>query len=163
MYRRALYDKMAVWLIWCVRAFDPNDPAGGWIHVNEGPVLQNRKGGGDYSKLAYWDLIEPRPLEDGDSPERTAGWWRPTPRGIAFVHGQIRLPSHVYLYDHRIQTQAGDRGFSEETITIFDALGKRFSYAEIMEIEPAVAARRLQRLQPDERQLPLFGVPDEEP
>ena len=161
MYRRALYDKMAAWLIWCVQAHDPEQTP--WLHVNEGPVLQNRKGGGDFAKLAHWGLIEERPRDDDVDHKRSSGYWRPTERGIQFANGLITVPSHVFLYDNRVQCQVGVEGFSPETTTIFAALGKRFDYAELMGLDRREAADRLASLEQGAQQLGLFDqAPDDQ-
>lgn len=156
MYRRPLYDKMAAWLIWCVQAYDPEEAP--WLHVNEGPVLQNRKGGGDFAKLAHWGLIEEQPRSDDADHKRSSGYWRPTERGIAFAHGQIEVPSHVFLYDNRVQRQVGVDGFSPDNVSIFAALGKRFDYAELMGIGRREAADRLAQLEQGALQLGLFDL-----
>ena len=119
-YRRPLYNKMAAWLIWLVREYEAHPR---WISVNEGPVFQNRKGGGDYSKLHYWGLIERQPNTDPD--KLKSGIWKPRMKGRRFAHGKIRLPKHCFIYND------GVVGWSEETVNIREALGKHFTIQDI--------------------------------
>ena len=42
------------------------------------------------------------------------------------------VPSHAELYDNRLL------GFSDEQISIHDALGKRFNYTELMSAQVTV-------------------------
>jgi hypothetical protein len=131
IYRRALGSQMARWLIWLVRTWEQAglarnrtalDP---WIDIRRSPVR-----GGDYAKLAHWGLIEHKPntekKDNGAKDTRDSGMWRPTFKGLDFVQRRVTVPSHIFLYDNiRI---------GEETtlITIEQALGKRYSYAELM-------------------------------
>jgi hypothetical protein len=121
-YKRALNAPMAVWLIWLVRAYE-REPR--WYDFREGPTLQARKGGGDFAKLVHWGLILMAP-NDVMPNKRTSGLYRPTARGLAFVHGHVTVPSHVKLYDNKVI------GWSDGQATIQDALGESFDYAELM-------------------------------
>jgi hypothetical protein len=122
IYKRKLNANMARWLIWLVKAYRD---ARRWWSVNEGPVLQNRKGGGDFAKLVHWGLIREKPNE-ADSSKRTSGFWKPTKKGALFARMKIEVPSHVHLYNNEIV------GWSDTPITIENALGKRFNYRELM-------------------------------
>jgi hypothetical protein len=121
VYRRALGSQMVRWLIWLVRVFEqlPKTADGGWVNIKESPVR-----GGDYGKLVHWGVVESR--SNSDPALRTSGLWRPTAKGIDFVQQRIALPSHVVLYNNEIMA------FSDETIKIREALGKRFDFAELM-------------------------------
>lgn len=76
---------------------------------------------------AHWDLIEEeRELRpDGGR----AGWWRVTDLGEAWVRGHATVPKYAHVYDGRCLRVDG------EQVTIEDALGARFSYAELMGLE----------------------------
>lgn len=123
-YRRPLNAPMARWLIWLVRAYIDQGWRG-WCHVNNGPVIQNRKGGGDFAKLKHWRLIEQGP-KDEDQDTKDSGFWRPTKKAKSFVYGQITVPKRVHLVSNHVE------GFSEEHVTIRESLGITFSYAELM-------------------------------
>lgn len=132
IYKRALGSQMARWLIWLVRTWDhkfqprmlkrvDNEA---WIDIRLSPVR-----GGDYAKLLHWGLVQHKidVLEkNGGRDKRDSGLWRPTFKGIDFVNGKVKMPSHVYLYDNM------KIGEESALITIEQALGKRHSYKELM-------------------------------
>jgi len=122
VYKRTLNAPLARFLIWIVRAYE-HDPR--WIHLRQFPMIQNRRGGGDYGKLVHWELLKQKPNDD-DPDKRTSGEWRPTPQGIEFVHLRLSVPDAVFLYDNVLQ------GFSDQKTAITTALGKEFSYSELM-------------------------------
>lgn len=77
----------------------------------------------DYSVLKHFDLIEPRLAEQG---KKDSGYWKMTLKGGAFTTLKIASPKHVFLYNNKRQ------GFSDETITIKEALGEKFDFDELM-------------------------------
>lgn len=79
---------------------------------------------GDFAKLVHWGLIEEKPQES--TVTKTSGFWRITPAGEEFVRGELRVHSHVRLYD------AKPLGLIGSLITIRDALGRKFNYEELM-------------------------------
>jgi len=137
IYKRALGAPMARWLIWLVRTWDHqfgskrdllSDPANSaWVDIRQSPVR-----GGDYAKLLHWGLVEQKSdvLEkknNGAKDTKDSGLWRPTFAGIDFARGKTKVASHVYLYDN---VKIGEE--SDQQITIKEALGKKFSYSELM-------------------------------
>lgn len=86
---------------------------------------------GDWAKLKHWGFIESweNPREDKSA---RAGWWRITPEGLAFANGTTNAPKYVYIYNKKIVTRVGDMA----QVSIADALGDRFSYAELMASTP---------------------------
>lgn len=118
LYKRKLNSQMAMWLMWLVVEYE-NDV--GWVDIRRSPVR-----GGDYAKLVHWGLIEQMPKPVGDTTRRTSGHWRPTAKGIAFVHLRVTVPEKVHLYANNVV------GFSEKHCDIRDALGKKFNYYELM-------------------------------
>jgi len=116
IYRRPISSAMARWLIWLVRTWEHKSRGVEWIHARESAAA-----GGDYGKLRHWDLIEPR-----DKNKKT-GFWRPTIKGIDFVHKHCRVPSHVVLYNDTF-LEVDD----ERYINIVDCLKNKFSYDELM-------------------------------
>lgn len=125
VYKRALNSTMAAGLIWLCRKFEIESEGGDieWIHLSASAprfvIATNQLG-----TLMHWSLIERAPNEDKS--KRTSGLLRPTKKGMAFVHFGTRLPRHVYLLNNLIH------GFSDEMITIKQALGKKFDYSELM-------------------------------
>ena len=121
VYERSLNYAMARFLIWLVKAYES---CARWWSVNDGPLIQNRKGGGDFAKMEHWGLIISCPNED--STKRMSGFWRPTKRGIDFVYRRIQVPVRIHLYHNQVV------GWSPEMTTVVEALGKKFDYAELM-------------------------------
>ena len=63
-----------------------------WLHVEMDFRDVSIPSRGDYAKLRYWDLIEPKP-GTSDRGGRTNGFWRLTNKGRAFVNGEIAVPA----------------------------------------------------------------------
>lgn len=121
IYGRLLNKQMASDLIWIFRR---SGPSRRWVDVpKEGgkEVLQTKQ----YSTLKYWGLIESKPNVD-DPSKKCSGLWRITELGQRFVLGKIRLPERVWHYNDVCY------GFSGKRITIFDAIGNRFHYRQMM-------------------------------
>lgn len=91
-----------------------------WVHYNDIAYKNS-----DYAKLRYWGLIKPR----GDEPTqdtKSSGFWSITEKGKLFTLAQVKVPSHVIIFD---VTKYGE---SETLTDIKIALGKKFSYSELM-------------------------------
>lgn len=88
-----------------------------WVHVRDIPLKDLEKigkpgkvkkigdkdvrvAGGDLAKLVHWGLIEAK--RNKDTSKRASGMWRPTQRGIEFVYGDIKVPSHIYLNRNKL-------------------------------------------------------------
>jgi hypothetical protein len=132
LYKRPLSKSMAYVLL-LMECYFCGDPVDEWLHVPsyiaEMVSDHPRRAAavrGDWAKLKLWGLIEEKPdvREDG-SPR--FGYWRLTPLGRQFAKRQVKVPSHVYIYNGEAL-----RREVEEQITIDDALGTEFSYDEIM-------------------------------
>ena len=134
LYKRPFNKSMAYVLLLMARYYRrievKNDE---WLHVPsyiaEVAVGNPRRAAavrGDWAKLKFWGLIEEKPDVRADGSPRV-GYWRLTPLGRQFVAREVKVPSHVYIYNSEPLQRAVD-----EQITIDDALGTEFSYAEIM-------------------------------
>jgi len=125
VYKRTIYAGMAKFLIWLVQEYQRRQQAqllgGLWIDILEGPPQR----GGDFAKMAHWDLIEQR--ANNDDTKRTSRFWRPTQKGIDFVHARIRIPKRMFIFNNKVV------GYSQAFFDIRDALGKKFDYKELME------------------------------
>lgn len=122
VYVRRLHRGMAKALIHMYRNRDANDMFDITKHLDTNL--------GDTSKLRYWELID----RADDDP---AGVWTVTYKGKQFVRGLITVPSHVKVYDGRF------RGLTGNQITIQQALGKGFSYDELMGYSGATRRLRM--------------------
>lgn len=123
VYRRQINSGMARSLI----AMYLHGPQGQWVHLPTQVGARSREEG----KLRYWGLVEEQVSVQRDDGGR-AGYWRITDAGRAWVTGQSTLPKFASVYNNTVLKLYGDE------VTISDALGKRFSYDELM--RPGVAA-----------------------
>ena len=121
VYRRPLNASQARYLIFMAQKSGEGNP---WLHVEMDFRDVSIPSRGDYAKLRYWGLIEPKPGES-DRGGRSNGYWRLTDKGRAFVNGEIAVPARIHLLNNRVV------GWSEATTTIKQALGKRFDYAQL--------------------------------
>lgn len=104
-----------------------------WLHVpshiSEVVVDNARRAAairGDWAKLRHWDMIDKQPGRRPDKSKRV-GCYRITPRGIAFVRGEIAVQSHVWLYNEVMLNRP-----VLERVRIKDTLGIKFSYSDLM-------------------------------
>lgn len=116
LYRRHISGAMARNLILAHRRHGT-----GWFEV--GAVIDGHPG--DFAKLRYWRLIEPRPGVRDDGSHRT-GWWRLTPLGTGFVADTARVPRSALIYNGVCEALA------DEPVGIRDVLGSRFRYDDLM-------------------------------
>jgi len=84
------------------------------------------KVGGAWAKLRWWGLIEEQPKDKADKNKRTSGSWRITDKGVKFVEGKLKVAKYVKLYNQSYY------GYEGDGVSIIDALGKKFSYSELM-------------------------------
>jgi hypothetical protein len=127
LYKRKLNSSMAHALILIYKFFENNQDE--WLHVPSYLSQISSSAtvrGGDWSKLRYWGLIEPQKAVRDDGSERV-GNYRITGRGKQFVLAQIRVPKHVFLYNQKPISRE-----DTETVSIREALGEKFNYAELM-------------------------------
>jgi hypothetical protein len=131
VYKRPLTSSMAYVLCLLFRfhrsGFPVHVPTFILQHITKASVAAAVRG--DFAKLRYWGLLEE---VLGERPDRSTtqvsiGYWKITPKGVAFVEGMSRVPSHVYLYNgERIDKHV------ETTVDIHEALGTRFHYDEVV-------------------------------
>lgn len=115
VYLRKLNSSIAHALIRCYQrhALD-------WFHA---PSLV--RDCGDFAKARYWGLVEEANALRPDGGR--AGVWRVTVQGERFVLGRLWVPSHARVYN------GGFLGLDNaKQIDIRDALGRHFSYVELM-------------------------------
>lgn len=128
IYERRLYSTMVVWLIGLKHTAPSED---GWTHTNDiGETLFTQWGikgiphhYGDFAKLKYWGLIEPRTDPSGAARD---GFYKITSKGIAFLNGNLKVPAKVRLL------QGDFYGLCGPEITAKEALSNDFDYNEIM-------------------------------
>ena len=121
LYQRTINAAMARLLIWLAKAFQQERR---WYSIHEFPLIQGRRGGGDFAKLTFWGLLEQAPKSD-DQDTRTSGKWRPTGEGLLFAARQKLVPKNALIFNNQLA------GFEGGTIDVCDALGKSFSWDEL--------------------------------
>jgi hypothetical protein len=134
VYRRPINAGQAVWLIELCkasgvqprRAGEPPGPRRAWVDQSELPSR-----GGDYGKLIHWGLVEHAERDPEDKDRRTSGMWRPSELGEAFARNRATVSERAHLYLNQLL------GFSGPQVRIQDCLGRKFSWAELWEIEEA--------------------------
>ena len=125
IYARKFYSTMARWLIALFKANTAGDEE--WFHVNtiwEHLPAGMPLGGGDFPKSRFWGLIEED--DNDDSKKKSSGVWRIAQKGIDFVLNRTTIPHIVRIYNNE------PLGFDGPNISIVDALGDKFNYAELM-------------------------------
>lgn len=96
-----------------------------WVRWKDLDIKQS-----DEAKARFWGIIEERPGERPDGSTRT-GWWRLTPFGVRFIHGQETITRRARLYGAKFY------GFVEgdPQVDVRDCLGNRFDYGKLMRDE----------------------------
>lgn len=136
VYKRKLNSTMARGLVWLVGQAGADRR---WVDVSsEGPKWLLGKGG-TLATMSHWGLIESKGNET--SGKRCSGVWRPTTKGVGFLLGRIKVAKYVFLYD------GSALRFSDEQLSIAEALGQRFHYGQLMR-EQGVDVRGLSIQQP---------------
>ena len=92
-----------------------------WVH----PLIDLKTNNGDYAKLRFWGLVEPKSKEPTED-KKASGYWRITEEGKKFVEGNKLVKEKAFLFNNKCY------GFKGKEITIIEALGKKFSYSELM-------------------------------
>lgn len=119
---------MAYALLLVVRFFNKN-PTDVWLHVpNYLTSLKDKRANeGSFAKLRHWGLVEMK-REQKEDKNPNNGFWRVTPKGFLFAHGEIEVPRKVNIY------AAQCKGYDEKEFTdIHLALKDPFIYSELME------------------------------
>lgn len=121
VWRRDIHSNIAYGLVLLYKA----GANGTFIHK---PTVLKGKGSGsrDESIARYWGLLEEERTVKRDDGGR-AGYWRLTPRGVAFVRGAVTIPAYALVYNKKCL------GLEGPPRTIQDCLGKRFDYQELMD------------------------------
>lgn len=104
------------------------DAPRGWMHVErylkEQPIGPSVRG--DFPKLRYWGLIEPKPADNPKFPDAVEpGYYRITDKGIAFVNGAVRVFERVKIYNDKFY------GFEGKEIDYNTAKGNQFDIKDV--------------------------------
>ncbi len=123
-YKRPFHSGMALGLIVLYQLSQKTE----WVDVNDIYRLRPGKsvGPSNFPSLRHWGMAEPK-TPDPDIDEKASGLWRILGFGIDFVEEKASARNHIVMYGPKCQGTGG------KLITIHDALGKKFSYKELME------------------------------
>jgi hypothetical protein len=134
VYARTITSSMAYALVMIYKR--PTEEGGSeYFHVPDylsrvcklGPTTR----GGDWAKLVAWGLLEEREGVRDDGSSRT-GFYRITDLGKSVARGEVTVPKHALIYNGTLL-----RLDDTKSVTISDALGKKFDYAELMSTAPS--------------------------
>jgi len=90
--------------------------------LSEINVVSSDRGGGNFSALKHWGMIEK--MENTDSSKRSSGYYKPTEKGIAFASNEIPVLKYVRVYNDAVRDREGP------SIFVVDAVGQDFDYAK---------------------------------
>lgn len=131
VYRRTITSTMARGLIELYRAVQDSNE---YVHLETlagNDARRVRVWRGDFTKLRFWNFIEPQPLDSNAGDEKKdAGVWRLLDQGRQFARGEIMIASHAYVFNNTVLEYE-----QKSQITIHDALGKNFDYGKLMKGE----------------------------
>jgi hypothetical protein len=142
IYRRKLTSSMAYALILICRYYrNVHDPhsLSEWLHVPEWLSKTSQFGatvrGGDWAKLVYWELIEPKTGSEREDGSERVGYYRLTEMGLRFVKGEVRVPRVALVYNQSLL-----RMDDTVKVDIREALTEKFDYGELMGWQGPAAA-----------------------
>lgn len=121
IYGRNINKTMAQSLVWICHA---EVDAEGWVDVPATAprwVVQSNQ----LPTLKWWGLVERR-FNDGKNKTKFSGMWRPTEKGLDFVHNNTRIAKQVFTYNDEVQ------GFGLDTVTLRDCFEDNFDYNATM-------------------------------
>ena len=123
VYRRAFNQRMARTLIYShvLLARYP----GRFLDITNYCIKTHDFNPGDHGKLVWWEMLEQKP-GPGEHGSKYSGLWRMTDRGFDFVHNRIKVAKYCIEY------RSNPLAFEGPDWSIIDALGKGFSYPELM-------------------------------
>ena len=106
-------------MIWMLKNFRKN----AWVDLGKAPkwVLRSKS----MATLHHWDLLEAKP-KGKDEDKRASGLWRLTPHGHDFIRRRITMPKYAFVFGNKLIKH------SKEQVDAVQALGKKFSYEELM-------------------------------
>lgn len=124
VYHRKLHSGIARQLI-ALHRFASTMLEGEFVHSS---AIRKVCGGyADFTLAKHWGLVRAR-VNISEPNKKDNGYWQLTADGVAFVRGHIEIAKYLYLFDDQAIGQ------SEETVDIREVLGKKFNYAELMEL-----------------------------
>jgi len=125
-YQRNMNREMALFMLGLVALYYET---GDWVHYKKcflraagaSSELHMRH---DYGYVQFWGLAVKK--ANVDPTKNASGFWKPTELGVQFAQGQISVRSYIKHVNDDLT------GWSEQLVTVQDALGTELNYAEIL-------------------------------
>jgi hypothetical protein len=128
IYRRTVNGDMAVFLIRFYKLFGALPPG-----VYSKIPKEIKPNGGDYAKLRFWGLIEPKPNARRKDGSTRSGQWAMTDLGRRFVRREVSIWVGAYELDGNFLA------FDQSSYVVIDqCLEKDFNYNELMTHVPSI-------------------------
>lgn len=131
VYKRSITSSMAYVLL-LIERYDRSHPTDRWLQVpeylSEVSTLGAPVRGGDWAKLRYWSLIEPKDGVVRDDGSLRVGIYRLTELGRLFALNLTTVARHAYIYNGALLKLD-----QSKQISIGEALGAGFDYDELMQ------------------------------
>jgi hypothetical protein len=122
VYKRTLNSSMAYGLITMHRIHG--------VEYGHAPSTGNlAQLGGELARLKVWGLLQESDVVRSDGGR--AGWWKVTDAGVDFALNRSRQPKRAWIYSNEALR------FDTNTVSIVEALGKKFNYSELMSSSPS--------------------------
>lgn len=97
----------------------------GFVHLESLLIENGHKRCGDAAYLRWYKLIEPMKGKHENGSNRN-GYYKITGLGIMFCENKMTVKANFEIFNNKVE------GFSGDEINIFQSLGKKFSYQELM-------------------------------
>lgn len=97
----------------------------GYVHIEKFLAENGYSRCGDFSYLVHYKLLQKLNEDRPDGSSRN-GYYKLTGTAIMFLEGKLTVSAKFKMFNGKFM------GFEGEQINIQTALGKRFSYAELM-------------------------------
>lgn len=88
-------DKASVSALGRLRKFHKRHGSDEWAHLNDFAGPRH----GNWARLRWWGLIEPKPAAESDDAKDVRGWWRLTGLGFAWLRGDETVPRTALIFD----------------------------------------------------------------
>lgn len=77
-----------------------------------------------FTNMRYWGLIEAHPNDRKEV--KGSGYWRITQKGVDYIHGKMRLPKKVFIYNRKLV------GYGEQQVYFKECFKEYFNLEEAM-------------------------------
>lgn len=118
VYKRSIHGKPAWFLLQLVKLYRET---GDWVHSRT-LIPGAEKSSTDAAYANAWGLVRKHPDQHG--------LYKPTFFGCLFVDGELLVPAHAFINNHRRTCL----GFTDELVSIHEALATKFDYDDLNDL-----------------------------